>query len=438
MKVGLAEVNITPPLGNQIPGYGQQDRLATGVKDELYAKAMAIESGNTSLAFIVIDIISLELDSCERIRQRVQEATGIPAENVMVSCTHTHTGAPRPEREAALQYYPILEDKAADAAIIAYARREEASIGFGRGHEDTIAFNRRFYMKDGTVQTNPGILNPNIDRPEGPIDPEVLVMRIDNTRGEPIGVVSNYAVHADCVKGTEYSGDYPAFISRTIKQLYGESVVSLFFQGACGNLNHIDVSGRVDDKLVPHHIRMGKRLGLEIAKVRDLTKTSADEAELSTASRFVTVSARALRPHEIEWAHRKLAELDGVPEETMTARQMMEKRRAERRLQSHGKPLPVRAYEIQVSVIGELAIVALPSEMFVEFGLEIKANSPFAYTIMNELSNGSGPGYVCTPLACDNGGYEPTGALFSEEAGGLFVQAAIELLHERRAARIQA
>jgi hypothetical protein len=435
VKVGLAEVNITPPLGNQIPGYGPKERLSTGVRDELYVKAMAIESADTSLAFIVIDIISLELDSCERIRKRVQEATGIPAGNVMVACTHTHTGAPRPEGEYALRYYPILEDKAADAAIIAYARREEASVGFGRGYEDTISFNRRFYMKDGTVQTNPGVLNPNIDRPEGPIDPEVLVMRIDNAQGEPIGVVSNYSVHTDCVGGTEYSGDYPAYISRTIKQLYGESVVSLFFQGACGNLNHIDVSGRIDAKLVPHRVRMGNRLGLEIAKVRDLTKTSADEVLLSTASRFVTVSARALRAHEIEWAHHKLAELDGMTKESMTARQLMEKARAERHLQFQGKPLPTRAYEIQVSAIGDLAIVALPSEMFVEFGLEIKDKSPFAYTIINELSNGSGLGYVCTPQACDHGGYEPTGALFSEEAGGRFVQAAIDLLHERHAAR---
>ncbi|MDF2715728.1 MAG: Neutral ceramidase [Paenibacillus sp.] len=430
MKIGLAEVNITPPLGMQIPGYGPKPRLATGMKDELYAKAMVIESGETALAFIVIDIISLELDSSERIRDRVHEYTGIPPEHVMVSCTHTHTGPPRPVDADALGYYPTLEAKSADAAILAWSKREEARIGYGRGSEDSVAFNRRFFMKDGTLQTNPGILNPDIDRPEGPIDPEVLVVRIDNALGEPLGVVSNYAVHTDCVSGTEYSGDYPAYISRTIKQLYGESVVSLFFQGACGNINHIDVLGRHDPKVIPHRIRMGNILGLEISKVRDKTKAAEGNAGLAVASRFVNVSERALRKHEIEWAENTLAALRGIPDDTLSSKQVMEKTRAKQRLDSIRQPLTSRKYEIQVSAIGDLAVVALPAEMFVEFGLEIKEKSPYAYTMINELSNGSGNNYVCTPAAYDRGGYEPTGTKFAEEAGDLFVRAALELLNE--------
>lgn len=430
MKIGLAEVNVTPPLGMQIPGYGPKERHATEIKDELFAKAMVIESGDTSLAFIVIDIISLDQDSSDRIRNRVQDYTGIPAGQVMVSCTHTHTGPPRPVDEAALAYYPTLEAKAADAAIVAYGRREEAGIGFERGSEDSVAFNRRFYMKDGTVQTNPGILNPNIDRPEGPIDPEVLVIRIDNAQGEPLGIVSNYAVHTDCVGGTEYSGDYPAHLSRTIKQLYGDSVVSLFFQGACGNINHIDVQGRHDPKLIPHHIRMGRILGLEISKVRDKTKTARSDAPLSIASRLVSVSERSLREHEIEWARNTLANLQDIAEDKLSSRQAMEKGRAEQRLKSIQQPLASRDYEVQVAAIDDLAVVALPAEMFVEFGLEIKEKSPYAFTMINELSNGSGNGYVCTPAAYDRGGYEPTGTKFAEEAGGLFVRTALELLYE--------
>lgn len=432
MRIGLAEVNITPPLGMQIPGYGPKPRLATGMKDELFAKAAVIESGETVLAFIVIDIISLELDSSTRIRNRVYEYTGIPAEQVMVSCTHTHTGPPRPVDAVALSYYPTLEAKSADAAILAWGKREDARIGCGRGSEDSVAFNRRFFMKDGTVQTNPGILNPNIDRPEGPIDPEVLVIRIDNARGEPLGIVSNYAVHTDCVSGTEYSGDYPATISRTIKQLYGESVVSLFFQGACGNINHIDVSGRHDPKVIPHRVRMGSILGLEISKVRDKTKTAWSDVQLFVASRIVNVSERALRKHEIEWAENTLAALKGISDDSLSSKQAMEKTRAEQRLVSIRQPLHSRDYEIQVSAIGDLAVVALPAEMFVEFGLEIKERSPYAFTIINELSNGSGNGYVCTPAAYDRGGYEPTGTKFTEEAGDLFVRSALELLNELR------
>lgn len=429
MKIGLAEVNITPPLAMQIPGYGAKERLSTGVKDELFAKAMVVEAGETVLAFIVLDIISLELEPNRNIRRRVSAHTGIPEEQVMVSCTHTHTGPPRPLDDDALSYYPVLEAKAADAAIIAFHRRESAKIGFGRGHEDTIAFNRRFFMKDGTVKTNPGILNPEIDRPEGPIDPEVIVIRIDNADGEPIGVVSNYAVHTDVVSGTEYSADYPGFISKTIKHHYGEQVVSLFMQGACGNINHHDVTGRTDTS-VSHRERMGTRLGMEIAKVRNQIKTAEGPSAIASRSLMVEASERELSEAELAWARQTLEAIRGMEDGQMTSRQIMERDRAVTRLESAARPLPVREYEIQVCAIGDLAVVALPAEMFVEFGLEIKARSPYAYTIINELSNGSGNGYVCTPAAYERGGYEPSGNKFAVGAGQSFVEAAVKLLHE--------
>jgi hypothetical protein len=430
MKIGLAETAITPPLGLQIPGYGPKKRLSSGMKDELYAKAMVMEADGTILAFIVLDIISLDLEPAQRIRRRVNEYTGIPESQIMISCTHTHTGPPRPSGEAEKAYYPYLEAKAADAAIIAYGRRQEAKLGFGRGYEDSIAFNRRYYMKDGTVKTNPGILNPDIDRPEGPIDPEVIVMRIDNEQGEPIGIVSNYACHTDTVGGTEYSGDYPAYVSQTVKKLYGEHVVSLFFQGACGNINHHDVKGRIDPKILPHPIRMGQILGLEVARVRNRIKAVPDARKLASASRIVTVSERRPSEKELEWARNHLEKLKQIPEDQWTSGQMLEKDRAELFLRSVEQPLSANDYEIQVCAVGELAIVALPAEIFVEFGLEIKEKSPFEYTVINELANGSGNGYVCTPLAHANGSYEPSGLRFAPEAGGQFVRAALELLQE--------
>lgn len=429
MKIGFAEVNITPPLGQQLPGYGRKPRKATGVKDELFAKAMVVESGGKVFALIAIDIISLDLEFTKRIRDRVFEHTGIQPESIMLSCTHTHTGPPRPVDGESLSYYPTFEAKVADAAILAYHRREEARIGYGRGYEDSIIFNRRYVMKDGTVKTNPTIQDPNIVKPEGPVDPEVIVIRVDNTQGEPIGIISNYALHTDCVGGTEYSGDYPAHISSMIKQLYGQEVVSLFLMGASGNINNRDVTGRIP-RVAGRHIKNGHILGLEIAKVRNKTGTVDGDVKLSVQSRQVNAMERALMEHEIEEARTTLQALQDLEEEAMTSKQVMDKDRAENRLKRMGQPLSSRDYEIQVSVIGDLAIVALPAEMFVEFGLEIKEKSPYPYTIINELSNGSGNGYVCTQAAYERGGYETMGIKFSVEAGDQFVRAALDILHE--------
>lgn len=433
MQIGLAEVNITPPLGMQIPGYGSKKRESTGVKDELMAKAMVIESKDKCLALIVLDIISLDRESHLEIRRRVQQFTGIPQENIMVSCTHTHTGPPRKTAESYAAYYSVLTQKAADAAIIAHSRRVEARIGFGRGYEGSVAFNRRFYMKDGSLKTNPGILNPNIDRPEGPIDPEILVMRIDDADGKPIGIVSNYALHTDTVKGTEYSGDFPAYISRTIKNTYGEQVVSLFLQGACGNINHIDVSGGHNDIPIPHPQRIGEILGLEISKTRNKIKAHTKDVDLATSHRMVTVSERQLNDSELEWAQETLDSLSSLSEAQMTSTQVLERDRALNRLRASKEPIPTHTYEIQIAVIGELAIAALPAEIFVEFGMEIKKKSPYRYTMINELSNGSGNGYVCTKEAHERGGYETSGHQFAIEAGDLFVKTALELLQSSKA-----
>lgn len=432
MQIGLAEVNITPPLGMQVPGYGSMKRPASGVKDELMTKAMVIESKGQTLAFIVLDILSLERDISQAIRKRVHEFTGIPEEAIMISCTHTHTGPPRQMAESDDAYYEVLVQKSADAAIMAHSRKVKAKIGFGRGYEDTVAFNRRFFMKDGTVMTNPGILNPDIVRPEGPIDPEITVMRIDDENGNPLGIVSNYALHTDTVGGNEYSGDFPAYISRIVKRTYGEHVVSIFFQGASGNINHIDVSGGNLDQPLPDYIRIGEILGHEICKVRNKIKADLEDVNLSVESRIVEVSERKLTEAEVAWARERLEALAGMKEEEMSLRQLLDRSFAMNRLRVYDQPVPVHSYEIQTAAIGDLAVCALPAEIFVEFGMEIKKNSPFEYTMINELSNGSGNGYVCTREAYENGGYEPTGHRFAVEAGEIFVNTTMELLGNLR------
>jgi neutral ceramidase len=427
MKIGMAESNLTPPLGMNMPGQFHR-RLATGIKDELYAKSMVIESDGTFAAFIVIDSQSLDLTPMLQIRERVARFTTIPQEHIMISVTHTHSGPPL-GKSAEGFYNEIFVAKAADAAIIAYGKRVEATIGYGRGYEDGIAFNRRFEMKDGTHRTNPGVGNPDIVRAIGPIDPEVTVARIDDMNGNPIGVISNYACHCDTVGGMEYSADFPGAISRTVKNALGEHVISLFFQGACGNINHIDVSGRTERMLGRHHLMMGKRLGAEIVSVREKITTSAG-FNIAVASRMLKISTRMPSAKEVELAEETLHKLQDIPEDQLSSRDTRDKKIAANTLQVAAREPRIREYEVQAIRIGELAVVAFPGEVFVEYGLKTKVKSPFSYLMTNYMSNGSGNGYVCTRIAYEQGGYEPTGTTFEIGAGERFVEAALELLNE--------
>jgi neutral ceramidase len=426
MKCGMSEIVITPPLGNFIPGYFHE-RKSTGIKDDLYAKAMVLEVNNDTVAFIVLDIIDLTRKVVQQIRDRVNTYTGIASSRIMLTATHTHTGGPIiPGFSGNIndEYLSLLADKAADAAIIAFNNRKEANIGFGLGSESDIAFNRRFFMKDGFVRTNPGIGNPNIDKVEGSIDPQVSVIRIDDKEGNPIGVVSNYACHTDVVSGTEYSADYPGEISRVIKRVLGNHVISLFLMGASGNINHIDVSGKM--KLLPdHYKKMGKVLAAEIIRVREKIKFS-DKIELDVKQDVFSVSLRHPSDAEVE-AARSLLQSGSQDQVELAFAQQIAKI-----IESNKQTEEI---EIQAFKIGELAIVALPAEIFVEFGLQIKEDSPFKLNMIGELANGSGSGYVCTLQAFELGGYEPritSSSRLAREAGDIFVQKTLNLLNQMK------
>jgi neutral ceramidase len=433
MNIGMSEVNITPPLGSHIPGYFHV-REASEVLDELYAKALVIEENDITLAFVVLDIISLEQQANQAIRERIMEHTGIPHDHIMISCTHTHTGTPRPI-SGEDPYYELLERKAADSAILAFHRRRPAKIGFGRGEEKDIAFNRRFFMKDGFVKTNPGLKNPDIVKVAGPIDPEVTVMRIDDLEGNPIGVVSNYACHTDTVGGDAFSADFPGYIGTTVKKHLGADVVSLFFQGACGDINHVDVSGNTQRAKGQHHTTMGRILGAEVLKVREKIQTSTETAGLGARTRRLDVSTRIPSKQEVEAARETLDAVKDLKEEQYTNRQIKDTKIARSTLHSYANEPVVRTYEVQAMHIGDMGIVALPAEMFVEFGLEIKQKSPFSVQMINELSNGSGNGYICTKKAYTEGGYETTGQKFAIGTGERVVVTALELLRELKNAK---
>lgn len=432
MLCGVSEVDITPALGSTIPGYFN-DRKSTGVLDRLYAKAIVAECDESAVAFVVLDTILVPTNVVRRIRERVGKFTAILPARVMISATHTHTGPAVVSTtflEADESYLEWLAEKAADAVIIAYNSRREARIGFGAGYEADIAFHRRFFMKDGTLRTNPGLRNPDVDRPAGPIDPEVGVVRIDDADGRPMGVITNYAVHTDTVGGTNYCADFPGELSVMLKKALGEHTVSLFMMGTSGNINHYNVmNGRAEDYAKPsqHYRKMGRILAGEVLKVREKIHTSG-ALQIDERHSAVTLQYRQPTEEQIHAAREALAQLPEGNVERNFAKELLE-------AASRGEG--TTDAEVQTIAMGDLVIVGLPAEIFVEFGLEIKARSPYGLTLINELCNGFAGTYVCTPESYRLGGYEPRITSMNrlqEETGDLFVQRALEHLEELRAA----
>lgn len=423
IRCGACEVVITPPLGSEIPGQFA-DRRVTEVKDELYVKAIAIESDGEALLLVVVDALFVLATETERIRKRIHAFTDISPERIMVSATHTHTGPPIwPGQDEA--YLAELTRKAADAAILAYRRRQPARIGFGSGREAGIAFNRRFRMKDGTVLTNPGYQNPQLLEPEGPADPEVVVVRIDDEAGRPLAVVTNFACHPDTVGGTEACADYPGSLSRSLKLALGAQTVSLFVQGASGNVNHHNF---LQPRAIAadHYAKMGRILAGEVLRVREKIplQDGGLPLPLGAARCLFPLVYRQATEEEAEQARQTLQSPDARPIERILA---------ERLLQTMDNPVREAEMEIQAFRIGELAVAGLPGELFAELGLRLKAEAPYAGLIVNTICNGTNTGYVGTREAYANGGYEMRLRNYSRNAAGtgeLFVDKALELLRQ--------
>ncbi|MEM7385060.1 MAG: hypothetical protein AAF514_08960, partial [Verrucomicrobiota bacterium] len=277
LRVGAAMESINPPPGIPMAGYYHK-RASTGVHDDLYARALVLDDGANRVALISLDLISTRRVFVREARKLIEERTGIPAGHVMISATHTHTapvlsGGRLYERQGgnepmALDYLKGLPERLSACVETAVQRLDRAEILAARGHEDSITFNRRYHMRDGTVGWNTGKLNPDIIKPVGPIDPEVTVvfLRSLSTPRKMLSAYVNYAVHLDNVGGTRLSADLPFTLTENLRQALGEDLVTLYVSGACGDLNHIDVQWKEPQKGNQNAARMGTILAGAVLK----------------------------------------------------------------------------------------------------------------------------------------------------------------------------
>jgi hypothetical protein len=302
--------------------------------------------------------------------------------------------------------------------VDANGRLSPAAMEMVRTEDDRLSFNRRFHLRDGSVRFNPGVLNPEIVRPAGPIDPD-LPFILFNRDKKPIGSLTVFALHADTVGGTEYSADYPGQLAAELRREFGDGFISLFGLGTCGDINHIDVSGRrkYDAWLI------GRQLGVDVLSARP--RQPIDRAALAVASTRLSLPLRGVSAEQAARAKANAPKI-GTSElpflaqvETATTLDLM--RRG-----------PTLDAEIQVLRLSpDLAIVLLPGEVFVELGLAIKRGSPFRHTLVVELANDN-PAYIPTEKAFKEGSYETVNSRIAPGGGERLAEAAIQLLKDVR------
>ncbi len=416
LRAGFGIADITPPLGLHLAGHFRR-RPAKGIHDSLLATALVLEADEERAAVVSCDLLGLSRQVVQRARELVHQQVGLAAEQVLLAATHTHAGPEvRPDRNGFDERYAdFLVEKIATAVVLAVRDLGECELVFTRGREERISFNRRYWMRDGTVKMNPGVGNPDIVRPAGPIDPDVLglwVMR----EGEPAGVVVNFACHLDVLGSANelVSADVPHYVRQTLSGALGRQVPVVYLNGCCGDINHIDVNGPPRQGGYEHSEMMGRVLAGEM--LRSLMNAKAIQpGPVGAVSEMVRTHWRLWPEEEVKRA-REILEDESVDKETWTYHRALrivsvaEHRGEERELEVQG----VRA--------GEAVIVGLPGEVFCQIGLDIKAQAALEDVMVAELSNDN-PGYIPTEAAFDEGGYEVDSAGCAPETGRLLVEA---------------
>jgi hypothetical protein len=436
LEAGVAVVEITPPLGYRMSGYFHE-RLATGVKDPLKAKAMVLRQGDQRAAMVFCDIIGVPLWLSTEAREQAEAKTGIPAWNILVAATHSHTGPlyygamrNRLHQQAvdrdgkdpseSVDYATKLTEWIVKAITEAQAAMVPVTHRSGVAHQQGLSFNRRFFMKDGSVRFNPGVLNPNIVKPCGPIDPEVGILLVaDAETRRPLASLTVFALHLDTVGGTQYSADYPFYLEKVLQQELGDRFVSMFGVGTCGDINHIDVTRR--ERLKTQEI--GETLGTTVKRrLGELPETSAPS--LAVVAEVVQAPLQKYTDEEVAWAESAIEKV-AIGEVPFLERVKAYKIMAIQLRESNSLPLPVQVFRLDA----ETAIVALSGEVFVDLGLAIKRASPFATTLVIELAHDA-PGYIPTRKAFSEGSYETVNSRIEPGGGEKVVETAVRLLNQ--------
>lgn len=431
---GFAHADITPAVGTEMPGMLQK-RFGESVHDPLLVTALVVHDGTRGAAIVGVDALSVKRSLVLRARERIAAATDIAGDAVMVGASHTHNGGATCDvfmSEPDPAYCARVSDAIASAVIRAWERRVEAVFRFGSGHQEGIAFNRRFRMKGGREATHPGKGNAEIVEPAGPVDPEVGVIgAFEAATGRFLGCLVNYTCHCTVgVGGRGFSADYPYYLRRAVAAVMGEpEAVTVFVNGACGDVTQ--VNNRAAPGAWEGGEAWGKLLGHSLAgeAIKVLSQpTTVAEVPVASAQTLVSLQPRQLPEALVQEAEARLAARQpGTPWDSTAifAREIV-------LLREMNRQEPVVSAEVQAVRIGPACIVANPAEYFCRFGLDIKAQSESPYTVVVELANGC-VGYVPGYEQVIKGeGYEPRTARSSKlspEAGERLAAAAVDVVN---------
>lgn len=473
-RAGFARVDITPPLGTYMPGY-YQIRRATEVLDPLEINMVAFSDGKETALVAQFDTEALSDVTADLMRDAIVKATGVKRDAILLHASHTHDGGQLAYKATCGSmavtegkwdekfnatdrvYLDFCVTRAADAAVNAIRDLKSAALSIGRSRAERISFGRRYLMKNGKVQTNPGTNNPDIVRPVGTADDEVQVVRIDRKGGKPIAII-NFQTHPDVVGGTTITADWPG-LTRTVFEAatFGEAIC-MVLNGTQGDVNHCNVLPRPGelnglkrdfdavDRGYEHAKHMANVLAAAALKVW-LKCESVEAGDVRFAVSEVKVPAQKLDADpkkDLAWAkdvwalHEKSVK-DGVvatEKDYDTVKYGWTGMELTTEVARAGRIIRMATHEDfhrlpiwGVSIGRSVSFGAFPGEPFNDIGVALKRQTPFRMTLLMCLTNGS-RGYFPFSDSYKQGGYESATSPFGPTVADDLIAGQLGLMKE--------
>lgn len=451
LKAGFGRVNITPMLGIPMEGYFVP-RFAECILDDLELNVLALEAGEARVLLVSIDNCEIYGDVLDTYRRHVSDVTGVPEDAIFIASTHTHTGPCLISEAAAANYTMFGEPlnlaqqeligeyrqfvyrRIADAAIAAIADLKPAKMGTAVGHAPDVAFVRLFRMKDGTARTNPGKGNPDILCPIGDVDDRVNVLRFHREGAEDL-VLVNFGNHPDTIGGCGISADWPGFLRRSFEKAV-DGTRCIFFNGAQGDVNHLDLSdtndlnGRLRAEFGPTGFAqyIGRVVAGAVMQVYDRV-TYRDVDDIRYCQKIINAPSNMPRPEEMDNA-RKIVALheagrdDLIPEKGMEVTTAVSEALRMVRLEHGPAFFPLLLSAVSV---GNVALFGIPGEPFTGIGRAMKETEGWDLVLPCGLVNAYWD-YFPTMEAYEAGGYESRSSSYKAGVAELIVVEGKKLL----------
>jgi len=388
LRAGAAKVDITPSGSVTMRGFTA--RQSTGVHRHLYVRALVLDNGDNQLAILSWEkLVPYDLPrgfkEIASLREEINKRTGIPSGNILINATHTHSGCEGPFEEASIE-----------AVTKAWESMREARIGVGSKMIYGIGSNRR--LPDGT-----GLWGCNQPNPEGVMDNECGVIRVEDYDRNIIAVLMNYSAHPTVLdaNNTLLSGDYAGVAMAEVESALGGDAVALFLQGCAGDTGTHTFRRK---RSISEAERLGRKLAKEVLGILKHIDV-VSWVPLHAKKKFIRLP---LKTGEEAQRHT----IPRIRGETVRN-------------------------EIQIFVINDCAIVSVGSmEAYVEIGLKIKEGSPFKHTFTVAYSNGPWLGYLPSEHGYAVNDPDAQETPFAPAAVQVLIGECVKLLHKCRVEQV--